>query len=78
MNEFVIIMNKVYNNILRLKEDKTNDILYNEILSDLNKLDDMLDNNMIPSHMHMRVQNYVYACHRKIEYIRLKPRKIKG
>ena len=69
--KFVETMNVIYDEILNLKLNPGDDIMYNNILNKLLELDNLIKNNQVPKDVYNKVILFHDKCHYEIEKLRL-------
>lgn len=70
MNEFVIIMNNIYDNLKKLVDNPNDDVVYFELKKDLKKLDDLINSHKIPGDVLYKVMVFYERVYLKISDLR--------
>lgn len=70
MPEFVIIMNKIYDDYKIFKTDPDDDIVYFRIKDNLSKLDNLIETHQVPNELYLKVLSFYTLVYRLVSYLR--------
>ena len=70
MNEFLIVMNKIPDNLKKLKKEPDNDECYKELKNDLRSLESLIENHQIPNDVYSIVLEFYTKAYRYVSYLR--------
>lgn len=72
MNDNLInLLYEIKDLLLELKNDKSNNIVYEKLKDNLDELDDKVDKRLVPNEIYVSVYLYSLKCRRYMEYLRL-------
>lgn len=72
MNDNLInLLYEIKELLLELKNDKSNNIVYEKLKDKLDELDDKVDKRLVPNEIYVSVYLYSLKCRRYMEYLRL-------